>query len=239
MMFQKKMLSMSLEFTKYFLKRLRIVGKFAVVVIESPQSSIIRNLISLRLFVSSKPTPQQDETFPKKLFGPLMIRTNNESRKLFNFHVANRKFRFLNLWHTKGVCVLTCPFLLWQKNDLLLSLGHFFQGKRKPLFWNGRWETSCGKFDKKPFLIRFRNRKYPFLFPSEWEGTKKRERRRRVGKTKSAEYFPKTPIYFAESCCEFIARRKLSWFKSSLKICKVASSCCRWIFVWMFCFVFT
>lgn len=25
-------------------------------------------------------------------------------------------------------------------------------------------ETSCGEFDKKPFLIRFRNRKYPFCF---------------------------------------------------------------------------
>lgn len=29
-------------------------------------------------------------------------------------------------------------------------------------FRNGLDETSCGKFDKKPFLIRFRNRKYPF-----------------------------------------------------------------------------
>lgn len=31
-------------------------------------------------------------------------------------------------------------------------------------FRNGLDETSCGKFDKKPFLIRFRNRKYPFCF---------------------------------------------------------------------------
>lgn len=30
-------------------------------------------------------------------------------------------------------------------------------------FRNGLDETSCGKFDKKPFLIRFRNRKYPFF----------------------------------------------------------------------------
>lgn len=29
---------------------------------------------------------------------------------------------------------------------------------------NGRWDTSCGEFDRKPFLIRFSNRKYPFSF---------------------------------------------------------------------------
>ena len=33
-------------------------------------------------------------------------------------------------------------------------------------------ETSCGKFDKKPFLIRFRNRKYPFCFIANIENAR-------------------------------------------------------------------
>lgn len=68
-----------------------------------------------------------------------------------------------------------------KRNDLSFSLGHFSRAgallelpnnqrmcvcvcEEKPLFRNGLDASSCGEFDKKPFLIRFRNRRVYPLF---------------------------------------------------------------------------
>lgn len=85
-------------------------------------------------------------------------------------------------------------FYYGSKKWFIVLIGSFFQWELKPLFWNGRWETSCGKFDKKPFLIRFRNRKYPFLFHCKniWMGRGLRSGKRWTGyweeQTKSTKY---------------------------------------------------
>jgi hypothetical protein len=63
--------------------------------------------------------------------------------------------------------VLT-PLLLWENNNnnkLYIYISN--EEWKNHYFRNGLDETSCGKFDKKPFLIRFRNRKYPFCFLSD------------------------------------------------------------------------
>jgi hypothetical protein len=58
--------------------------------------------------------------------------------------------------------------------------------------------SSCGKFDKKPFLIRFRNRKYPFFV---LRAGRRKEKLDWQNDSQNADIFHKESGW----CCDFIA----------------------------------
>lgn len=104
-------------------------------------------------------------------------------------------------------------FYCGSKKWFIVLIGSVFPREERPLFWNGRWETSCGKFDKKPFLIRFRNRKYPFCFIANMNRTEG------MGKL-NCQNIPQRPIYFrpkADATLSLVDKNTNLWFKSSLK----------------------
>lgn len=84
--------------------------------------------------MSSQPTPQQEtlQAFVQ------LIRANNERGKLFNFHVENGIFSS-QIYGTQKVFALSRAHFYYGRKMIYRS--HwviFFQGKEKPLFWNGR-----------------------------------------------------------------------------------------------------
>lgn len=108
--------------------------------------------------------------------------------------------------------------------------------KTKPLFRNGLDETSCGEFDKKPFLIRFPNRRvYPLfvlfslfvyiaaatVYNKEW--VKKKKMVNFLSSSPSNIFYPHSSLlYIAKKAAELVPKMPINfakaWFYCSLTI---------------------
>lgn len=139
------------------------------------------------------PANDDDEFF-------LYLRTLAEE-KLFNFHVGKWEISSKIYGSLKVFSFSRAQFYYGSRKTrekwFIVRIGSISFARvrlrdEKSYYFGMDDETSCGKFDKKPFLIRFRNRKYPFLF-------------RREGKTKSAQLsLPKCQYILTEKAVAMI-----------------------------------
>jgi hypothetical protein len=135
--------------------------------------------------------------------------------KVFPFSFLGKVFPSEPIYGTQKVFRFSrAQFLLWQqrerKNDLSLSSGHFFcafpptpsalrtEGKSH-YFGMDDERPAAVNLIRKPFLIRFRNRKYPFAFVSWPEGDAD------VLDFPERRYICASSRRERQSCCDFIA----------------------------------
>lgn len=138
--------------------------------------------------------------------------------KVSNFHVANRSFPPKFIANERCSRSHVPIFIMAGKKWFIVLIGPFYPRERKSHYFGMDDERPAAvNLIRKPFLIRFRNRKYPFLFQSEceWAGAWGQ-------KTKSAE-FPKYQYILLKAVAILSPDNKFHDLKALLRFAKFTS----------------